>query len=197
MKYMLMLMAVLLLAASVQASPDLLKNDRIDAVPSNPGRVEIAGVLDANSPTWHRWRGSDYLQVSEDCNLAMTYEYSTDPHYDVYCVTASDDQPIQIWTAPVTGQFDTVLYLYCDPFDAANSTVNCVTVDDDNGDGLLSFIGAVTTVHLVPGAQYWLVICGYSPTAIGNYLIETSDNVDLCGVSVEDNDWGTMKSLFK
>jgi len=196
MKTMLTLFCILLLATAVQAE-DLLKVDNLDAVPSNPARIEIAGSLDDTYPTWHRWRGTDYSQVSLECALEMTFEYSSDPYFDVFCVQVTDTEPIQIWAAPTEGQFDTVLYLYCDPFDSENSTVNCITVDDDNGDGLLSFIGAITTVTLQPGEQYWLVLCGYSPSATGNYLIQTSDNVELCGVATESHDWGTIKSLFQ
>jgi len=196
MKTLLSLLFVLVLAVAAQAG-DPAKIDSNDGIPNAPARIEITGALDANTPTWHRWRGSDYNQVSLDCNLAMTYEYTSDPHFDFYCVQVSDTQPIQIWTAPTAGQFDSVLYLYCDPFDPMNSTVNCITVDDDNGDGLLSFIGLVTTVTLQPGEQYWLVVCGYSASSIGNYLIQSSDNVDLCGVAAEDVPWSVVKDLFR
>ena len=196
MKALFTLMAILLLATCVQAG-DPLKDDHFDGIADAPSRIEITGSLDANSPTWHRWRGSDYSQVGLNCDLAMTYEYSSDPYFDMFCIQVNDTEPIQIWTAPVDGQFDTVLYLYCDPFDPANSTENCITVDDDNGDGLLSFIGAITTVTLQPGDTYWLVICGYSPSSVGNFLIQTSDNVTLCGVPADETDWSTIKSLFK
>ena len=194
MRILLTLVFVLALAAAVQAG-DPLKIDEIDGVSDGPGRVQIQGTLTLNDPFWHRWRGVDYLQVSPDCNLDMTYEYTTDVPYHVFCIQATDTNPIQIWTAPITGQFDTVLYLYCDPFDPMNSTENCVTVDDDNGDGLLSFIGAVTTVTLVPGTSYWLVVCSYG-TTVGEYLIETSDNVVLCTTATDESTWSLIKSLY-
>ncbi len=195
MRILLTLLFVLALAATVQAG-DADKLDQIDGIADGPGRIQIQGTLTTADPTWHRWRGVDYNQVSLDCNLAMTYEYTADPHYQVFCVQATDANPIQIWTAPITGQFDTVLYLYCDPFDAMNSTANCVTVDDDNGDGLLSFIGTATTVTLAPGAAYWLVICGYGATSLGEFLIETSDNVILCTTPAEESTWGAIKTLY-
>lgn len=196
MKALLTLFAILLFAGMVQAG-DPMKIDEYDGIADLPGRIEIAGVLDSADPTWHRWRGSDYYQYSLDCMLDMTYEYSSDPHYDVYCIQVSDTQPIEIWTAPTDGQFDTVLYLYCDPFDPMNSTENCVTVDDDNGDGLLSYIGAITTITLTPGLNYYVVVCGYSASSLGNYLIQTSDNVGLCPVAADEVDWSTLKSLFR
>ncbi|MFH1572619.1 MAG: hypothetical protein ABIG68_01470 [Acidobacteriota bacterium] len=196
MKTLLTLIVMLLLAAGVQAG-DPLKIDEHDGIPPSTIRFDIPGTIDTSDPTWHRWRGVDYYQVSLDCNLTMTYEYASDPYYDAYCVQVSNTDPIQIWTAPIAGQFDTVLYLYCDAFDPANSTQNCITVDDDNGDGLLSFIGLVTTVTLQPGENYWLVICGYSPNSLGNYLIQTSDNVALCSVPVEELGWGALKNLFR
>jgi hypothetical protein len=192
---LLTLAFIVALAVTAQAS-DQLKYDPIDGAPVIPNRVQIQGTLTLQDPTWHRWRGVDYNQVSLDCNLAMTYEYTSDPHYQVFCIESTNTSPIQIWTAPVTGQFDTVLYLYCDPFDPLNSTENCVTVDDDGGDGLLSYIGLTTNVTLTPGVDYWLVICGYGATTVGQYTIQTSENVILCTTPVDEATWSAIKSLY-
>jgi hypothetical protein len=196
MKALLPILLVLLLAGVAQAN-DPLKVDQLDAVADIAERVDIAGTIDATDPTWHRWRGNDYSMVSLDCALDMTYEYSTDPYYEVHCITVTDTSPIEIWTAPITGQFDTVLYLYCDPFDPANSTENCITVDDDSGEGLLSHIGVLTPFGLVPGEQYWVVVCGYSPSSQGEYLIQTTPNVILCTTPVDEIGWGSLKALYR
>ena len=90
--------------------------------------------------------------------------------------------------------FDTVIYLYCDPFDAMNPTVNGVYMDDDDGEGLLSAIFPENGVTLTPGNDYWFVICAYYYTQFGTYTVETSDNVALCGtVGTEDSTWSRLR----
>ena len=189
---------VLLLAVAVAAvaiASDLPKDpDRVDYVMDTPSRITIDGELTDATPTWHRWRPDSYSELSLDCMLNFTTDYATEPHFDQYCLNVSTSDPVEI--VVMAAAFDTVIYLYCDPFDPANPTVNGVFMDDDDGDGLLSAILAADGVTLTPGLDYWLVICSYSST-IGTYSMETSDNVSLCGsVGVENTSWSSVKGLF-
>jgi hypothetical protein len=195
MKKAIVLILALSLAAVAVAS-DLPKDpDRVDYVMDTPSRIEINGELTDASPTWDRWRPDSYSELSLDCMLNFTSDYTTEPHYDQYCLNVSTSDAVEI--VVTEAGFDTVIYLYCDPFDAANPTVNGVFMDDDDGDGLLSAILPADGVTLTPGNDYWLIICSYSST-IGTYTIMTGDNVSLCGgVSAEDSSWSSVKGLFK
>jgi len=188
---------VLIMAFATMAfAADLPKDpDTVDHVMDSPSRIVITGELTDSSPTWHRWRPSSYEELGLDCDLVFTSDYTTEPHYDMYCFNVSDSEPVE-FVVDDAG-FDTVIYLYCDPFDPMDPTVNGIYMDDDDGDGLNSAIVAENGVTLMPGYDYWFVICSYSST-IGSYSVMTSDNVALCGgVAVENSNWSTVKSLFQ
>lgn len=195
MKQVIAILALVALAATAFAGDPIKDNDLVDYSFDTPSRIQITGTLDDSSPTWHRWRPNDYQAVSVDCQLPMEYEYTNDPRYDVYCFEVADTAPVEFVVDDAT--FDTVLYIYCDPFDVAQPTVNGVIFDDDDGEGLWSAIQLSDNVTLQPGNEYWLVICAYSATQTGTYSIMTSDNVALCGgVANEASDWSTIKALF-
>jgi hypothetical protein len=189
----IVLLAILVAGAALAADP--LKTDTTDYTLDQPARIQITGELTVNSPTWHRWRPDSYTELSLDCMLNFTYEYTTDPHYDMYCFNVSTSDPVE-FVVDDAG-FDTVLYIFCDPFDPNNSTTNGVFMDDDDGEGLFSAIMTTDGVTLTPGNDYWLVVCAYS-TTYGAYSIQTSDNVALCGsVPADDTNWSSLKALFR
>lgn len=195
MKKAMVLLLVLAIAGLAVAS-DLPKDlDRVEYSMDTPSRIVIAGELTLASPTWHRWRPASYEELSLDCMLNFASDYTTEPHYDQYCFNVMDSTPVE-FVVDAAG-FDTVIYIYCDPFDAGNPTVNGVYMDDDDGVGLNSAIFAANGVTLTPGNDYWFVICSYSST-VGTYSVTTSDNVALCGtVANEDSSWSAVKGLFK
>ena len=188
----MLIMAFATIAFAVDPPKDI---DNMDYIMDAPSRIVIDGELTLNSPTWHRWRGASFNEIGLNCDLLMTYEYATDPHFDMFCFNVTDTNPVEF--VVTAGSFDTVIYIYCDPFDPANSTVNAVYADDDDGVGLLSAITAANGVTLNPGADYWFIICSYS-TTVGTFSVQTSDNVSLCDpVANETTDFGTLKSYFK
>ncbi|MCA1778782.1 MAG: hypothetical protein LC637_05215 [Xanthomonadaceae bacterium] len=67
---------------------------------------------------------------------------------------------------PGTDISDTVLSLYCDPFDPANADQNLVAYNDDAG-GLLSGFDGSEGIVLAPDTTYFLVVSLFSPAGIG------------------------------
>lgn len=194
MKHVIVTLLVLALAGLAIAS-DLPKDiDRVDYVMDSPSRIVITGELTVDSPTFERWRPTSYEELGLNCDLVMTSSYTTQPHYDLYCFNVSDNEPVEFVVDDAS--FDTVIYIYCDPFNPADATQNAVYMDDDDGAGLNSAIFAANGVTLNPGQDYWFLICSYSST-VGTYSVMTSDNVALCGaVANEASSWSNLKGLF-
>lgn len=169
--------------------------DTLDYTMDAPSRIVIDGELTEGSPTWHRWRPTSYSELGLNCDLVMTSDYTTEPYFDMYCFNVSDSEPVEFVVD--SAGFDTVIYLYCDPFDPMAPTENAIYMDDDDGEGLLSAITADNGVTLTPGNDYWFIICSYSST-MGLFSVSTSENVSICGsVGSDATDLGTLKSYFR
>jgi hypothetical protein len=194
MKHVIVTLILVALAGLAIAS-DLPKDiDRVDYVMDSPSRIVITGELTMDSPTFERWRPASYEELGLNCDLVMTSSYTTQPHYDLHCFNVVDSEPVE-FVVDDAG-FDTVIYIYCDPFNPADATQNAVYMDDDDGEGLNSAILAANGVTLNPGQDYWFLICSYSST-VGTYSVMTSDNVALCGsVANEGSTWSNLKGLF-
>ena len=196
MKKVTVILLAMILATVAFADTDPIKDlDTEDYVISEPSRIVIDGVLTGDAPIWHRWRPNSYGEVGLNCDLVMTSDYSSEPHFDQYCFNVSTDDPVEF--VVTEADFDTVIYIYCDPFDPADATENAVKMDDDNGVGLLSAITAADGVTLVPGDDYWFIITSYSAGSTGNYSVQTSDNVTLCGVANDGSTWSSVKGLYR
>jgi hypothetical protein len=194
MKLVMTLSLVLIAAMAFAADEKIIDGDyRIE----NPSRAEITGELDGNSPTWNRSFGGGVY--SPECAFALTLSGNTGQYYDAICIEVTDQNPIEVEvTTDGTTIGDTTLHLFCDPFDASDSTLNAVFYDDDGGAGLLSAFTLDDNIVLAPGATYWLVLSTFSQGAMGTYRIVTSENVTVCGtVSTDATDWSTIKSLFR
>lgn len=194
MKLVMTLSLVLIAAVAFAADEKVIEGDYTIEFPS---RAEITGELDGNSPTWNRSFGSGVY--SPECAFPLTLSSNTGQYYDAICIEVTDQNPIEVEvTVDGTTINDTTLHLFCDPFDASDSTLNAVFYNDDGGEGLLSAFTLANNIVLDPGATYWLVLSTFSAGDMGTYRIVTSDNVTVCGtVSTDATDWSTIKSLFR
>lgn len=61
-----------------------------------------------------------------------------------------------------TGINDTVLFLYCNPFNAGTPEANLVAWDDDGGAGFLSAWDGSEGIVLAPNVQYFIVLTTFS-----------------------------------
>lgn len=122
-----------------------------------------------------------------------TYDRAWDVTYDGTCTATSLDSgndgssyEVFAFYTPVAENLDalvtlgtlsdSVMFVYCDPFDPANPDVNLVAWDDDDGDGLASAIIPADGVAIDADTTYFLVIAGYGATALGTYTLDLGGN---------------------
>ena len=192
---------VLLLILAVSAGFAIAADKPIDNEEytiQNPGRILITGVLDTSSPLWDR--GVDYsAPPAPNCDFPFVDHGSGPAAYDQHCFRVTDTSPVEMEVVDPTTVYDTTLYIFCEGFDAAFPLNEGVFWDDDGGVGLRSAFTLSDNIVLTPGVDYWLVVSVYyHTTTLGDYTIQTGDNVTLCGsVANENTDWSSIKSLFR
>lgn len=67
---------------------------------------------------------------------------------------------------------DTVMFVYCDPFDPANPSANLMAWDDDDGDGYASAITPADGFFITANTTYYMVISGWGPSDLGTYTLD-------------------------
>lgn len=193
MRIAIALLLVLTLVGGVAWAEKL--PDVNDAVPPSQARIVFSGTLSASSPVYDRIYGG---LVSLDCQSNVYDSSMNGQYYEVFCMRVTNTDPIEIWVdANGTNISDTVMTLYCEPFDPSQPQLNVISYDDDDGPGLLSAFLLADNIHLVPGTNYYLVFSTFSSAVTGDFVIQTSDNVTVCVVDVETSPWGTVKNLYR
>ncbi len=191
----ILFLSLLLVAGSalaVEKTPDIL--DITARASYNP---PASGTLDSNSGTY---TGVYTVGLADGQCGAETIDSSNDGvYYDVYCLQVDDSNPIELVLDPVgTDIMDTVLTLYCSPFDPLHPEENVVAYDDDSGEATLSALTADQNIVLQEGQEYWLVISAYGADMVGDYLVQKSSNVYDCGlVANEETSWGSIKGMYR
>ncbi len=196
MKQILIMTLILSLVLATVALAEPKLPDTKDAVIQNPVLLVITGTLDENSPTWDRgYNNVDAPDLS--CNFPLL-DSLDGQYYDVFCVTGTDDNPVEIIVdAAATTVGDTHMELYCDPFDPMNPLEQAVFSDDDDGEGLMSAF-TLEDGLVLSGGDYWLVLTTFSSGDMGDFVLNTSDNVIICGgVAVENQTWSHLKSIYR
>jgi len=197
MKLVMTLALALVAVAGIAVAAGEKEADVRDVVMQEPGRIQITGTLDSSSPMWNRGYGSGAYSLA--CAFPLTDSSADGQYYDLFCVESTDQNPIQIEVdAGSTTIGDTTMFLFCDPFNPNTPLLNAVFYDDDDGDGLTSAFTLADNIMLPPGTDYWLVLSTFSGGVTGNFTLNTSDNVILCGgVPIDNHDWTTVKGLFR
>jgi hypothetical protein len=192
-KRFLALVLPVLLMTSAFASEKLIDTSDVQSA----AQVSITGTLGGGSPTWNRTY-NNIDPPDPTCNRPSSDSFSDGMYYGRHCIQVSSTDPIEIVvSAAGTTISDTVMYLFCVPFDPSNPADRQVFSDDDDGDGLLSAFTLADNVVLTPGI-YDLVISTFSAGATGDYVIDTSLNVTECGpVPVDDATFGTIKAQYR
>lgn len=113
--------------------------------------------------------------------------------YDGSCNAVSSDssndgtsyQVFEIWS-PVAEALeaevvlgtlgDSVLFLYCDPFDPLNPAANLVAWDDDGGVGLGSAFAPADGIMIDANTPYFLVVSGYGAATLGDFTLNLGGN---------------------
>ncbi len=158
----------------------------------------VHGEFAPASRHWMRGVPARADEVRLDCGLDLTARIMEwESPYALYCLEVSDREPIEVWTDAAATEYDPVLYLFCEPFDAVGAVSTAIAFDDDGGPGCMAMFAAADGLRLEPGRTYWLMIAWYDSPDEGRYLIQVSDNVGFCSVADEATDWGSVKSLYR
>jgi hypothetical protein len=189
----------LIMMSLALALPAMAAEKALDAVNIKSGIASFqtfSGTLDGSSPIYDRIHGT---AVDANCGAPMFDSVNDGMAFDIQCVEVIDTNPIEIILDPrLTNISDTVLTLYCDPFDPLAPSLNVVAFDDDDGMATLSALAVPDNIRLVPGLKYWVVVSTYGAGMHGSYTVQLSDNVFPCGgVASEGTTWGGIKGLFR
>lgn len=92
--------------------------------------------------------------------------------YQVFQFHSPSGQMADIWTSQTGTLTDSVIFVYCDPFNPLTPSQNLVAWDDDDGAGMMSAITPADGVQLQPNTTYNLVVTGFSPTSTGTYTVD-------------------------
>ncbi len=185
----------LVLAASVALAEEKAPDTRELAAPTAKSlELPLSGSLSATSGAYDRIYTTG--SVSLECSAETFDSVNDGSYYDLHCLQVDDYQPIELI---LDGDvIDTVMTLYCDPFDPLHPEQNVVAFDDDGGVGTLSAIAMDLNLHLQPGQEYWLVVSSYGASMTGDYTVFSSDNVFDCGTVAEvRTNWGTIKGMYR
>ena len=191
----ILLSILLVLAAGTALAEEKAPDTREVAVPATKSfELPVGGTLDETSGAYDRiyTKGAMSLQ----CDAESFDSVNDGMYYDLHCLQVDDYQPIELI---LDGDIiDTVMTLYCDPFDPLHPEQNVVMFDDDSGVGTLSAISTDMNLHLQPGQEYWLVVSAYGANMTGNYSVFSSGNVFDCGTVADvKTNWGTMKGMYR
>lgn len=120
--------------------------------------VNFTGELSESDPVYNRPLSQTALSV---IGTAVSYDVFT------FRVTANGSYSMQTTAAAFSNgnPDDTYLALYANAFDASAPLTNLVTLNDDNGNSLLSLI----TQSLQTDIQYFLVMSSYANGQFGSY----------------------------
>ena len=138
-------------------------------MPDTSRSDSTTGTLDG-SATYDRVWGVNY---DGTCNASSSDSASNGSSYLSFAIhTTADENLDAVVSASSGGLDDTVMFVYCDPFDPANPSANVVAWDDDGGTGYLSAISPADGVAITADTTYYLVIAGYSSSQLGDFTLD-------------------------
>jgi hypothetical protein len=141
-----------------------------------------SGTLDGSSPTWNRIFTGD---VNTSCAATSSDSSADGQYYEAIPIQVAAAEDLEAEVTSFTGG-DTVIAVYCDPFDPANPATNLVAYDDDGGSGTLSAFFAADAVNLQPGNTYWFVFSTFGSAVTGDFDIAfTSATVTVVPVELQ------------
>ncbi len=192
-----LIIALMLVAGSALAGEKVA--DTQNAVPTLSTLGVLSGTLDENSPTYNRIFGGS---VSLECASEVSDSSIDGMYFGLFCIEVSNSDPIELIVDPAATLLnDTVMTIYCDPFDPGAPDANIVSYDDDGGEGLLSAFVVADGITLTPGNMYYVVLSTFGAgddDDMGAFAINTSDNVTECGtVATEASNWDSLKAIYR
>ena len=107
--------------------------------------------------------------VNTSCNATSTFSGSgVGVPYISIPIHSTTGENIECSLNPgTTTVTDSVISLYCAPFDPLNADQNLVAYDDDGGSGLLSGFVVGDGAFMTANTTYYLVVSTFSPSNVG------------------------------
>ncbi len=139
----------------------------------------IRGSFDSSSPTHDRRKAMTSQSTDPSCNKDSVDSYNNNVRYAQYIIKPTIDGALQAHiTTPVESSLDTLLALYCAPFDPENPENNLVAIDDD-GNGYPDAGLTSWNISVAGNTTYHLVVMNYSETynIDGSYDLVLGDSV--------------------
>jgi hypothetical protein len=182
---LMVLVVGLMMASIVVAQPpseiEDLKGGKLLGVDRPLAGPSVVGTLDAGSPTWDRIFTGD---IDLNCNATSSDSGNDGMAYAQIPFEVTNTDPITVEVnAAGTTLADTVIALYCDPFDSGLPAENLVAYDDDGGTGLFSAFTLADNLTLTPGNTYHLILSTFTVSDFGDYQVDFSDNVVLVSLN--------------
>lgn len=126
------------------------------------------GDLDGSQTFDRRWD----VNYDGTCNATSQDSSYNGQSYQAFAIHSTTTEALIAEVADGGGTLsDSVMFLYCDPFDAANPDQNIVAWDDDGGIGYLSAFTAGDNYVIQADTTYWLVISGYDDNDLGTFTL--------------------------
>lgn len=155
------------------------------AVPVDAEMYEIPGYFDAGSGTWDR-RMATAVSAAHDCDTASSDSVNNGVRYTQYRIVPNVNGNLEAAVISSASGLDTMMALYCEPFDPSAPQDNLLTMDDD-GNGYPNPSLTSRDIELQQGKSYYLVVTSYSnynpgdPTGStpldGEYTLELADHL--------------------
>jgi len=155
-----------------------LNADDAPMIVLGPGDTELSGTLDSSSESYDRIFTSTFDAqcgaTSTDSTVGNAVYYQQF-HVEFTGPNIGDALVVTVDAAGTTLD-DTVLSLYCDPFDPQNPTANLVAFNDDTSGSRLS---QLDLTGLTIGQEYRLVISTFAPGDVGTFRITLGGGEDV------------------
>ena len=154
----------------------------------------LAGFADVSEKTadtqdYTMPEGSRSDTTAGDIDGTNTFDRVYSVNYDGTCSATSTDSgndgvgyEVFAFHSPATENLDalvtlgtlgdSVMFVYCDPFDPLNPAANLLAWDDDGGAGLASAITPADGYSITADTTYYMVISGYSSSHLGTYTLD-------------------------
>lgn len=127
-----------------------------------PCDVSVTGQITLSSPRFNRV-AADAFSISLSCDLPSFDSGNDGTAYEVIPFYSKTGGAFTAYVDPAnTTMQDSVLYLYCHPFDPENPGENLIAYNDDFQGTLLSGFGTNLELTLVPEYTYYLVLSTFN-----------------------------------
>ena len=139
-------------------------------------KYTITGTFDNDSATWDRTKSTP-ATTTPSCSTESEDSYNNNVSYDQFHIKSSVNTILQAIIAETSiPAIDTMMALYCAPFDPQQPGINLVAMDDD-GNGYPNAGLSSRDITLEGGKSYYLVVTNYSNYVLnGTYSLVLGDN---------------------